>query len=187
MNTTETPGRWALGVAFLIFATGCSTSVEPEDPEPVYHEVQLNLWRMEVEGDCDDDFIIGNAGEFSFEVTIIYEEDEESAWTAEDVVATTTLYGNPDGESVKISDGENHQFENGDSAQFEILDGLRYQIDFSVTEWDGKDADTRMDDRVASLTITADGTGGEISMPTGARSDCRVQLKGLLVEGPANP
>jgi len=178
-------GLIALSAAASLMA--CSNSVGPDDeplPDPeISYDVQINLWRIDIIGDCDDNILgIPNQGEFSYEVTLT-EELEDAEWSGEDVIASSTLYNNSENQyHTKRNDDEIIQFGNGDSARLTLLEGRAYAIHFSAIEWDGNSYDDRMNDRTKSILQSVDGRGTELSILLGETTDCQVRLKGNTIE-----
>jgi len=133
-------------------------------------------------GDCDDDVLfVKNQGEFAYEVTYSLEE-EDVEFTASRKISSTSFFSLSDGEVLRRNDGENIQMGNKDSVSFVLLAARRYQISFTAIEWDGSDPDTRMDHPHDSITVPADGEGGEFSITLGREADCRVKLLGNSIE-----
>ena len=80
-----------IAIPVLIALPACSNSVEPDaDDDPIeattYYDVQINLWRIEVLGDCDaNTLIVANQGEFSYSVSYAV-QDQDRNWSKSEVI-----------------------------------------------------------------------------------------------------
>ena len=184
-------------VLLIAGLAACSNPVDSndDDPDPIdtHYDVQVNLWRIEILGDCDANVALGlpNQGEFHYRVDVAYETVDGETVT-DDYVVGQPLYGNPrEGEMEKRNSGESLEFSelhgNDVSSLFTAREGSEYEIQLYMIEWDGNTADDRMKGDAVTRTVQVDNDGILINLEVGSSSDCKAVLKGNTLHALSNP
>ena len=169
-----------LSILLFAFLLGCSTGVETETDPPEYQprefQVQLFFSSFAVTGDCDGDLpFITNPGELATKFSVATERLDGS-FPVPFAIRQSLNYGSNEGEKQEVETGESYTLE-GLETTITVQDSLAYRLYFNATEWDGNNADDRMDDR-SSYHHQIAGTEGiwTSDIPVGIEDDCKLRL-----------
>jgi hypothetical protein len=141
-----------LALASLLGA--CSADDNPVAPaqndpprEPILYEIQIDLDKIKIDGDCDRDPLIGDAnpGEFDYTIEIWARDPNDTYVLEEEIKGSFTKRG---GQTYTLDRMEN----------FQVLTGKNYYVGFKATERDG----IANDDDYVGYAQDVNKTGGQL-------------------------
>ena len=145
-----------LGLSALCATVACGGSSDPTGPDPDVNPTTELRWDMDVivryvkassNKTCDGDGTLGlgNPGEYQYQITAFHGGITKTH--------ETNNYGSVFGEDVELDKAEIHNFTNQTWKFTNLKSGEGVALTMRVTEWDGTEKDSYMNNRADQLSV----------------------------------